>query len=73
MGVLAATFNSIAARVQSRHRELVEQVGFRTTELDNTNEKLKAEIAERMRVVSKYSNDRKRLLGRTLRSAGWMT
>lgn len=47
VGLLAMSFNSMVARMQSWHTELGEQVDARTSELNKKNEELNTEIAER--------------------------
>ncbi|MCA1959570.1 MAG: PAS domain S-box protein [Desulfomonile sp.] len=50
VGRLAATFNSMAERIQHWHEDLQEQVQVRTAQLHDTNESLVAEIKRRARL-----------------------
>ncbi|MBW2306805.1 MAG: HAMP domain-containing protein [Deltaproteobacteria bacterium] len=58
VGQLAMTFNSMAQRIQTWHKELEAQVAARTDELKEANEELRRENAERVRAERALQNAR---------------
>jgi PAS domain S-box-containing protein len=61
IGALATTFNSMIDRIQNWHTELEQQVKDRTSRLNQLNEELLAEIAERKRAEKNLAAERQRL------------
>ncbi|MBU0617223.1 MAG: DUF3365 domain-containing protein, partial [Planctomycetes bacterium] len=62
IGVLAASFNTLAGRLRTAHGSLEERVAQRTEELAEGNERLRLEISERRWVEEMLDTERRQLL-----------
>lgn len=62
IGGLARAMNIMAEKIESSHTQLEQKVADRTASLEKTNQKLRAEIAERERTEKELKNTQEKLV-----------